>query len=97
MLLLLPCLPAAVILEKFKDKAAVVGKAAAEALDAMSRYSISLVDVAEVRRHIAIAWWMQPMEGCTVWPGGCSRVEVLQHQPGGCSRCETVRSCSCSS
>lgn len=38
----------AVVLEKFKDKAAVVGKAAAEALDAMARYSFSLVDVAEV-------------------------------------------------
>jgi hypothetical protein len=38
-----------VVLEKFKDKAAVVGKAAAEALDAMARYSFSLVDVAEVR------------------------------------------------
>jgi hypothetical protein len=45
--LLLNILP--VVLEKFKDKAAVVGKAAAEALDAMARYSFSLVDVAEVR------------------------------------------------
>lgn len=40
----------AVILEKFKDKAAVVGKAAAEALDAMAKYSFTLPDVAEVGR-----------------------------------------------
>jgi hypothetical protein len=45
---MLPALLCAVVLEKFKDKAAVVGQAAAEALEAMARYSISLVDVAEV-------------------------------------------------
>ena len=37
----------AVLLEKFKDKAAVVNKAAAEALGAMAKYSFSLADVAE--------------------------------------------------
>jgi hypothetical protein len=41
----------AVVLEKFKDKATVVSKAAAEALEAMARYSFSLVDVAEVGRQ----------------------------------------------
>jgi hypothetical protein len=53
--LLFPFLLYAVVLEKFKDKAAVVGKAAAEALDAMARYSFSLVDVAEVRKGLKTA------------------------------------------
>ncbi|WIA40847.1 hypothetical protein OEZ86_004518 [Tetradesmus obliquus] len=60
-----------VILEKFKDKAAVVGKAAAEALDAMSRYSISLVDVAE---DIAVALAHQNpkvKESSLIWLAGC--------------------------
>eukprot|EP00775_Hariotina_reticulata_P007310 gene7310-7523_t len=36
-----------VLLEKFKDKASVVNKAAAEALGAMAKFSFSLADVAE--------------------------------------------------
>ncbi|KAF6262791.1 armadillo-type protein [Scenedesmus sp. NREL 46B-D3] len=60
-----------VVLEKFKDKAAVVGKAAAEALDAMARYSFSLVDVAE---DVAAALGHQHpkvKENTLIWLAGC--------------------------
>lgn len=46
MYLLPPGVPA-VLLEKFKDKASVVNKAAMEALLAMARYCFALADIAE--------------------------------------------------
>jgi hypothetical protein len=42
-----PPSPAPVLLEKFKDKAAVVTRAAAEALGLMHRHCFGLADVAE--------------------------------------------------
>ena len=76
----------AVLLEKFKDKAAVVTRAAAEALDMMSLYSFTLPDVAE---DVAAALAHQNpkvKESTGTWLANCTKREtkanVLKLLPG---------------
>jgi hypothetical protein len=76
-----------VVLEKFKDKAAVVGKAAAEALDAMARYSFSLVDVAEVSSATVCILYQKGLwlNSGNYYTGKFKC--VIQLQPDGCGGC----------
>lgn len=72
------CAPCAVLLEKFKDKASVVNKAATEALQAMARYCFALADVAE---DIAAALAHQNpkvKEGTLSWLTTCITRETKQ-------------------
>lgn len=74
----LPCARCAVLLEKFKDKAAVVNRAATEALQSMARYSFGLSDVAE---DIAAALAHQNpkvKESTLAWLTGCVARETKQ-------------------
>lgn len=77
---------AAVLLEKFKDKSAVVTRAAAEALDMMSLYSFTLPDVAE---DVVVALAHQNpkvKESTATWLACCTKREtkgnVLKLLPG---------------
>lgn len=65
-----------VLLEKFKDKAAVVTRAAAEALDRMSLYSFTLPDVAEDVTAALTHQNPKVKESTAVWLANCTKRET---------------------
>lgn len=76
----------AVLLEKFKDKSAVVTRAAAEALDMMSLYSFTLPDVSEDVAAALVHQNPKLKESTGIWLANCTKREtkanVLKLIPG---------------
>jgi cytoskeleton-associated protein 5 len=67
-----------VLLEKFKDKASVVNKAATEALEAMARYCFTLADVAEDVAAALVHQNPKVKEGTLSWLTTCITRETKQ-------------------